>query len=97
MKNDLVLAKREIVELAGLRKTIRLEIMPYGITQVTLIKIDMKNANLCTRLVLNTEIFLLYTLNLEAVKNSLRQHIANQSGVVKLCRWLCHNAKVQLI
>lgn len=44
--------------------------MPYFVTQVSFIKIDVKNTNLCARLVLNTEVFLFYTINLKAIEET---------------------------
>ena len=97
MENYLVLPHWEVVEFTCLCKTVGLEIMPYFVTQVSFIKIDVKNTNLCARLVLNTEVFLFYTINLKAIEDTLGEHIADQSGIIKLCGLLFHDAKVQLI
>ena len=97
MLNYLVLPHREVVEFTCLCKTVGLWIMPYFVTQVSFIKMDVKNTNLCARLVRNTEVFLFYTINLKAIEDILGEHIADQSGIIKRCGLLFHDVKVQIM
>ena len=77
MQQDFVLALRKVIEQTGLSETIGLQIMPDFVTQVTLVKIDVKNADDCASLVLLVSNFLVDAGDLKVIKDALGEHVAD--------------------
>ena len=83
MQQHLVLTLGEVVEQTGLSEAVRLKVVPRHIAKVTLIKVDVKDTDNSTRLVLLVCHLFVNLCNLEVIKNAVGKHEANQRLVVK--------------
>jgi hypothetical protein len=80
MEDDLAVANRKVVDLAGLGETVGLKIVPFLLTQVTLVKIDVNHSYLGTCLVLDAGMLLLDIGHFKQIKNAFgRIILANDS------------------
>lgn len=83
MEKHLVLALGEVIEQAGLRETVWLKVVPYLVTKVTLVKIDVKDSDDRARLVLLVSNLFVYLGDLEVIQNAIGKHVTDQHLVVE--------------
>ena len=70
MQQHLVLALWKVVELTSFRKAIGLQIMPYLLAQISLVKINVKDADDGTGFILLVSHFFFDFFNLEVIQNA---------------------------
>lgn len=77
MQKHLVLTPRKVIEQARLGEAVGLEVVPCLVSEVTLIKVDVKDTDDGTCLVLLVCNFFVNPDYLEVIKHALGQHKTN--------------------
>lgn len=74
MQKHLVPTLRKVIEQTGLGKTVGLKVVPCLVPEVALIKVDVKDADDGSSLVLFVSNFFVNLDDLEVIKHALGQH-----------------------
>lgn len=77
VEQDFVLTLRKVIEQTRLGEAIGLHIMPDLVTQVTLVKVDVQDADDGACLVLLFGNFFVDLGDLEVIKDALGQHVTD--------------------
>ena len=83
MQQHLVLSLGKVVEQASFSKAVGMQVVPFHITKVTLVKVDMEDTDDRARLVHLVCHFFVDLGNLEVIKNAVGKHEAHQRLVVE--------------
>ena len=87
----------KIIERAVFREPVGLEVMPYLLTQIPLLKPYLEYPYHCPCLVLFRRDFLLESGDFKRIKYALGQHIAHKGLVINVYAFLCHEAEIAII
>ena len=77
MQQNFMLALWEVIEQARLRETVGLKVMPDLVTQVALVKVDVKNTDDGACFVLLVSNFFVDLSDLEVIKDAIGQHVTD--------------------
>ena len=83
MEQHLVLALGKVVEQARFREAIRLQVVPHLVAKVTLVKIDVQDADYSAGLILFVCNLFLNLCDLEVIKYAIGQHVTDQCLIVE--------------
>ena len=80
-----------------LRETVRLQIVPLLVSQVTLVHVNVKKDYLRLRLIILAGMFLLDVGYLKVLQHVLGEHILKQRRAVECVTNLCQGTKVHIL